>query len=214
MVELIVGIALIAVVGFGAWYVGKHGSKTTIASTSTTTTKTVAKAATPADPYAGWKTYCYTTYKYCFRYPTSWSITAPELGDVILANSAKTVTVMFGSENLDGATLSFNTTSITASPSVDGLSIIGGYFASSRVSGNFYDSGYYVTGASTLATYPLTVGTSSTFVNHPTFGSNQLQFTSEPTVVGELTTTKEAVAWFSDGDVQTSLSILKSLYAQ
>jgi len=77
-VEGLLIILILAVVGFGGYYV-YHTNHKTKAAVSTTAAKestassnksTVAKT---TNPYAGWKTFCSTMGGLCLKYPTNWT---------------------------------------------------------------------------------------------------------------------------------------------
>lgn len=65
-IEALLIILILAVVGFGGYYVWHttHKAKTIAVTTSTTTTS--------ASPYSGWNTYTLPKEKLTFRYPNTW----------------------------------------------------------------------------------------------------------------------------------------------
>jgi hypothetical protein len=115
--------------------------------------------------------------------------------------------------------VSFNTVDITTpTTSNQGLSIVGGYTASSGLAGAYLPA-YEVTDSSTLTSYPLTKGQASQFPNNPKFTDKN---TGQSTYYGTLrlrpipavNTVVDAQAWFSNADTKTGLLILESVYHQ
>ncbi len=72
-VELLIILVVVGIVGFGAWYVGKHGNKsaTNITSSSTNSSKTT----TPAT-----KTYTDNSKTYTLEYPKTWTTSEQKPG--------------------------------------------------------------------------------------------------------------------------------------
>ncbi|HUD07029.1 MAG TPA: hypothetical protein VMR34_04020 [Candidatus Saccharimonadales bacterium] len=78
VVEGLLIVLVIALIGFGGYYVWHTQHKTSPAKTTTSTsTKSTSpsstKTTTAPNPYAGWKTY--TLGQFSFKYPTDWSVT-------------------------------------------------------------------------------------------------------------------------------------------
>ena len=77
-VELILVIAVIALLGVVGWLVYKNNHKTAISTalangTSVTTkTKTTSTSATTVNPYSGWQSYTLKYEKLSFKYPANW----------------------------------------------------------------------------------------------------------------------------------------------
>lgn len=77
LVAVLLVVVVLAVIGGSGAYVyhKNHKAKASPSTTSTTqtgkTTKTPPK--TTPDPYAGWKQYCSTQEKSCFKYPANWA---------------------------------------------------------------------------------------------------------------------------------------------
>ena len=79
-VEAMLVIVILALIGVVGWlvYENQHKSNPTVSttlSTSTkpaTTTKATATPAQPANPYAGWKSFCSNAGGLCLNYPTDW----------------------------------------------------------------------------------------------------------------------------------------------
>jgi hypothetical protein len=175
-----------------------------------------------ADPYAGWKTSCDSAYHYCFRYPTGWTISgstsskAGESGQVTVLNPAKTLQVSYvNSYTQDSGVVDFNTTALTKLTSAsEDLTVVGGYYATSGVVGNFAPS-YRVVDSSLLDTYPLTVGKASQFPSNPRFTDKAASTYSGSfalTPATSINTTSERDAWLSGSDTKTGVKILESLY--
>lgn len=63
-------ILVVAVLGFGGWYVWKSQKPN---DTPQVTVGTQPQTSETVDPYAGWKEYCSAQEKACFKYPPSWT---------------------------------------------------------------------------------------------------------------------------------------------
>ncbi|HEY5267825.1 MAG TPA: hypothetical protein VII94_01670, partial [Candidatus Saccharimonadales bacterium] len=79
-VELILVIAVIALLGVVGWLVYKNDHKTTITTVNKNTTsattsanKSNSGATTTSNTYSGWKTYTLPVEKLSFRYPSGWT---------------------------------------------------------------------------------------------------------------------------------------------
>lgn len=220
-------ILIIAVVG-GAYLVyHKNKSNSTsknTSSSSSSTTKSTSQTKTQPDIYAGWKTFCDTTYGYCFKYPSTWSIdsnVAPRVGitaQTTLLNSTKTVSVSYiNAFTHDSSPMPFTPTYINKlTSSKQDLTVVGGFSPASGLVGNYLAT-YRVVDSSFLRTYPLTVGSQANFPNNPSFtdmntGSTTYQGELESVPTTSVNTTTEAQAWLNSADAQTSVSILKSFY--
>ena len=82
LVEALLVVLILAVLGFGGYYVwhSHHKTKAVAATnTSTTATKTVTKA---ANPYAGWQTYKSSDNVYSIKYPATW-VTSNHCSDLV-----------------------------------------------------------------------------------------------------------------------------------
>ena len=85
----IVVLGLVAVAGIGLpIYLAEqnHQLSDSIASKNNqiaSLQKQVASTTRPADPYAGWKTYCDSTEKACFKYPSDWTASVHGQGNLL-----------------------------------------------------------------------------------------------------------------------------------
>jgi Tfp pilus assembly protein PilE len=89
-VLMLVIVVLIAVIGYMVY---KNGNKTKTSSSNTTvktTQSSTSKSTTATNPYAGWKQYCSSYEKSCFKYPSTWTFT----------NSCTSSTPCDGSDNV------------------------------------------------------------------------------------------------------------------
>src|SRR6185312_6009117 len=76
LVETLLVLVVIIVIGLAGWLVykhQKHAAKDT-AKPAASKSKTVAKSAKPADPYAGWKSFCSSYGGLCLQYPADWQL--------------------------------------------------------------------------------------------------------------------------------------------
>ncbi|MDB5169103.1 MAG: hypothetical protein JWO41_459 [Candidatus Saccharibacteria bacterium] len=77
IVEILVAIALVAVIGLGGYFVWRKHEDKKVDSTNTqtsTTAQTKKVDTTTNNPYASWKTYTSTVGNLTFKYPSTWSI--------------------------------------------------------------------------------------------------------------------------------------------
>jgi len=229
---LIIVVALIASSGIYVWHQhqnSKPTTRTTTASTigsksgssSSTSTKT-----TP-DPYAGWKTYCDSTYHYCFRYPGDWTLsgttpasTPGSEGGISLLSPDGTVQITYGNAFVkDSNTVSFIPSLISKlSAANQDVTLVGGYTPTSGdngLAGNNIPV-YEVVDSSFLSTYPLTVGHAGGFPNNPAFSD---QYSADVDYNGSLisrpavpiNTVAQSQTWLTSPAAKTSVQILESL---
>jgi hypothetical protein len=227
LIAILLAIVVLALVAGGGVYVYHKDHKTKVVTNSTkTSTSSTSKSSSGSttattNPYAGWKTYCDTTYKYCFKYPGSWKLVT-ELsaqqsggtGQVGLTSADGSVTVSYiNVNNHDHAISQLSTMDVeTITGASQKFSIVGGYIS--------YGSGflpmYNLADSSLLETYSVAVGQTSSFPTTASFTDLDTDylgsFFSQPTQ--QLNTVADAQAWFTTADAQTSLLILKSLYYQ
>jgi hypothetical protein len=220
LVLLIIMVALILVGCAGAYvYHQDHKTKTTTASTvsSKSSTKTGNQTTTAqTDPYAGWKSYCDTTYHYCFKYPTDWTFDAGEL-----VSPSKMVKVDYQNpDNRDGGPLTFTPTYIQKLTSANqDLTVVGGYYPTTTAMGSVIAPIYSITDSSQLTTSPLKVDTQGQYVGNPIFtdaGASTTTYgamTATPDAAS-IKTTVDAQTWLDSADAKTSLQILQSFYYQ
>lgn len=218
---IVVVVALVAGAGAYLWH-KDHSTEMSIGNSSSKSgSSTTTGTTTTPDPYAGWKTYCDSTYHYCFKYPSGWTLdvgaTAEQPCDAgaaaLKSPSGSLVISYINANNHDQALSSF--TAVSVKPiSLGGqdLSIIGGY----GVYGSGYLPTYSLADAATLNTYPVTVGQTSNFPTTARFadqgtGDSQCSgsFLSQP--LQQLNTATDAKAWLDTADAKTSLQILESL---
>jgi Tfp pilus assembly major pilin PilA len=232
LVETLLVIVVIAVIGVGGWavYHNGHKAKTASATSSTTVSKggnTKANSKT-TNPYTDWKTYCDSVYGYCFKYPTTWTVTSNNAatsvgseGGISLMSPSKTVQVSYSNASVkDSNAVSFMTTAITKLDTTSqDLTLVGGYIPTSGnngLAGNDIPS-YQVVDASILGQFPLTVDKTSQFPSNPTFTDQNTAdkgydgaLVSKP--VSTINSVQQAETWLSSIDSKTSMQILESLY--
>jgi hypothetical protein len=208
---LLIAVAAVLVVGGGGAYVyhRNHKPKAPVASTTTntkTSTQTGKSSTTAtANLYAGWKSYCDTTYHYCFKYPTDWT-----LDQGIALSPSKAVQVAYANpDTRDGGLLEFSPSYVgKLSGANQDVTVIGGYYTT----GGNYSPTYAVVDSSMLTTSPLTVGTQAQFPGNPSFtdqgSESRGQLTSTPAV--SISSVSDAQAWLNSADAKTSLQILQS----
>jgi hypothetical protein len=211
LLEAIFVIVVIIVIAAGGWAIYRHDhkSKNTSSSSISTTKTSKSTNSQTSSVYSGWKTYCDTSSTNCFEYPSGWTLTTSS-SSVSVRNDANTVLVSYASNfNKDNGTASFYIKSINHTVTASSLKIIGGAYTSNDT------PIYSLVDDSTLSTYPLTAGQTSTYYFTSRFTDNnssaQSQLTAYPigTVFNSLT---QAQQWFTSSGAKTALQILESFY--
>lgn len=211
-VESIVAIIVIVIIGLGGWLAWhkNHTSKKPTHSGQTSLNKQSSGPQTP-DPYAGWKSYCDMTYKYCFKYPANWALSANS-DQVTVLNLANNLEVDYiAPYTHDSGLLAFQPTHVgdLVIPNQN-LKIIGGIYSPAN------EPDYGVIDATLLSTYPLNVGQQTKFPNALRFtdlrSSVNIAFRARAT--DTFVSQADAQAWFNSSDATTSLQILRSLKQQ
>ena len=205
---LLIVLVLAATAGAGVYaYRRSHKAKTV--STNSSTTKPTPR---PVDPYAGWKTYTDTTYRYSFRYPADWTLDTTA-DQVTVLNPANSLEVDYLNPYVhDSGFLSFDPV-FTTDLSVTGLNlkVVGGVYAPAN------EPDYGVVDSSLLTSYPLTIGRTTQFPNALRFADTHSNDTASAAFRSRATVTltaSQAQAWFASADAKTSLLIIESLAYQ
>ena len=146
LIAVVIVIAVLVVLGGTAVYVYHRDHKAKADTSNTTSTSghnstqnksqasSTTSSATP-DPYAGWKTYCDSTYHYCFKYSSDWTLTATaatkvgDTGSASLLNPAKTVQVTYSNAyTQDSGAIAFTPSYVNKLTSAnEDLTVVGGY---------------------------------------------------------------------------------------
>lgn len=209
VIDVAVVVALLILIGAVGYLVAKH-----VENTQRTTTA-----------YSGWKTYCDDEYKYCFRYPPSWSLQVANAATIIgnptqvtlISPSFKTQVWYLNSASTSPHPNMFKVSGVdSGSLANQSLDIISGNFA-----GGNYTPFYIVAAAALLKDNLVSVGKTiqvynvSHFFDKNSSGgeNNQVKFESQPAGI-TFTSTSQALNWFNTSEAKTSLKILKSLYYQ
>jgi len=234
-VEAILVVLIVAALGLGGWYAWhhEHKAKPAIKGSASQTNKNTSatkssSSSSSADPYAGWQTYCDTTYYYCFKYPSDWIVTGSTTADssggsggISLLSPTKTVQVIYSNDfTKDSNVVDFVAETISKLTAANQeLSLIGGYMPSSGdngLAGNNIPI-YEIVDSSYLNSYPLTIGQPGQFPSNPGF---QDQRPGETEYVGSLiskpavtiSTVDQSQGWLASPDAKTSIMILDSIY--
>jgi hypothetical protein len=211
VVEVIIVLVILALIGVGGWYVWSANQKSqSLVTNSNTTAGNV-----PVDPYAGWKLYCDTTQKVCFKYPADWSMEPRNNGDIvgaIIQNPNGSIVVSYlASDTRDGSTMPYYTATLEdLSTANAAFKVVGGYTPST---GDIVPR-YKV--VDTKFVIGLTAGQQTNMVNTARF-TNKDGSTGHlevyPTQTSGFDATK-AKAWFTFDDAKTAELIVKSFYLQ
>lgn len=150
IIEVLVVVVIIAAVAACGWLAWRHANGKKKQTSSTTASSQQAKSpskSSPAqttDPYVGWRSYCDTTYKYCFKYPSGWTVqdttAAAKPGDeggIDLLSPDQSVQVIYSNAYAkDGSLVDFVATTISKLMSANqDVTLVGGYAPSSGDNG-------------------------------------------------------------------------------
>jgi Tfp pilus assembly protein PilE len=208
VVEVILIVVVLALVGVGGWYVWNASQKSNNNSASTNSGNN--QVAT--DPYAGWKSYCDSTQKVCFKYPADWSFTS-DASSATVENSGKTVVVSYvNSDTRDGAAMPYYAAAVeNLAVANASFKVLGGYVVPS--SGDVIPR-YKVVDAQFAA--GLIAGRQGST-------TNTARFTNSDGSTGHLEVyptnasgydADKAKAWFASDDAKTADLIARSFYLQ
>jgi hypothetical protein len=210
--ELLLVLLVVVVLGAAGWYVWQREQRTTNSTNSSSTSSGHPVPPPTPDPYKGWLTYTDSQQHYSFKYPASgWTLTG-STDSVSVRNAANTALVSYNNPFVkDSSTTSFYAADIEPVTGISSMKVVGGALTANLLPTN------WVVDASTLTTYPLTVGQASNFTTAARFtnsgSSDSGQLTAFP--VGKVfTSTDQVKAWFSTDDAKTALLILQSLTYQ
>jgi hypothetical protein len=237
LVSAFIVIVVIAAIGLSGWAVYRHEHKTktvvatkTVATSKTNQTSSTKKTTTqpPANPYAGWKTYCDTLYHYCFQYPTTWQLSVNStaqsigsLGQVTLLSPTKAVSIAYTNAfTKDSNSVNFMPTTISKLTAANqAVTLVGGYIPTSGdngIAGNNIPE-YLVVDSSFLTTYPLTIGQLGQFPSNPNFSDQYAadaryngSLVAKPAIV--INTVTQSETWLDSADAKTGVQILESFY--
>lgn len=93
VIEVLCVLVIVGLIGIAGWFVlerqsGKNAADVTSNSKQSGKTKTdTASNQQTKDPYKDWKTFCSSTYPFCFRYPSNWKTPLPELENAGQSNA-------------------------------------------------------------------------------------------------------------------------------
>lgn len=230
IIELLVAVIVVAAIAACGWLAWRHTHDKKKSSGSTSTSSQQEKSSSTSDSsstanvYAGWKSYCDTTYKYCFKYPSTWQLaieTVPQepcdAGQIDITSPDGAVDVSYQNDNNhDGNPAAITPTSIEKMANANQpLTIVGSYFSD----GTNKTPSYAVVDSSLLTSNPLAVGSSAQFPEQAEFtdktsGTTSCagSFASMPNQ--PVNTAAGAQAWFATSDAKTGLRILESFYYQ
>jgi prepilin-type N-terminal cleavage/methylation domain-containing protein len=230
IVEVLITIVVLAVIVGCGWFAWHHThDKNTSASKSTgssqqtkssSTSSSKSTTATTTDPYAGWKPYCDSTYKYCFKYPSDWTLTADSsatsVGDsreATVSDPTNALTVGYvNAFTKDSGLISFTPTKATALQTDAGLTLVGGYEQAGGAIGN-YLAVYEIVDTSLLGNYPLAVGSTTQFPSNPRFSDEPSGSGYSGVFLAEsgCNTTADCQTWLNATATQTAVQVLESL---
>lgn len=182
------------------------------------TTPTTKPTTQPADPYAGWKSYCDAVEKACFKYPADWTVatssTANTLGMVSASIDDPSHSISgnyMNSDTRDGFNNPYYVADLEelATPSSD-LKVLGGFVATTATVYPEYkvvDTSF--TASLTAGQQGMTEDTARFTFKDKKTGSLYIR---PATVTGM--TPDQAKAWFTTDDAKTALLVTKSFYLE
>lgn len=205
LLGVLVIVLVVAIAGFSGWFIWNKNHDTKKTTDSSNTNGSNKDDNTTTDPYEGWRTYCETQSKYCFRYPTAWSVESDAVSTT-LRNAQKTVMATFAYKVVkDGGNTDFYVSTVEPVSALSSLSVVGGFMTD----GN--SPTYAVVNADQAA--PLKKGEVNQFAIAPRYtgaDSEGVQFIVYSTGMA-FSTTDESKAWFETAAARESLLALKSL---
>lgn len=213
VIEALIALVVIAVIGLGGWMVWRHSHQQKKAAATKTAAPSADKKTSDmqsADPYAGWKSYCDTELKACYKYPNDW--VRSQYGG--WQNAADTAYFNLVGSNKDQATDDVYIAAIEDLANTgEGLKVVG------FVKGNIPT--YVVYEESVVSGQHLAVGQTVQLVTvNPTFSGKgvgkDLTFSATPGAKGiaAITTPEQAKSWFATPEARQCLRILQSFNYQ
>ena len=223
-VEILLLILVIAVIGFGGYWVysrnktSSNNSPTTATNTTPSTTNSPTSNTKTIDPYSGWKTYCDASTGSCFRYPSDWGVLSPLDAQGIKAfgqNKAGTISLEYAEPVKGDASLgNFLTKSVDAlTTASSSYKVVGGYY----ITGNI--PGYNLVDSSLVSHLSLSAGKTSDVSNNDLYFTNSsnkatLEVHYNNTSGSSSIGTTQANSWFGSADGKTALLIVQSYYTK
>lgn len=223
-------VAIVVVIGLGVagWYVYQrvHDTKSQAPLSGQAAKSTQQANQLQPDPYTGWKTYCDSTYGYCFMYPSTWVIiggsgsasSVGSTGGINLLSPTKTVQVVYSNAYTpDSRLTNFYPTKVEKlNQANQDLVLIGGYTpseGSNGLAGNNIPS-YRDIDSKLLDIYPLRLDQVSQFPSASRFTDKRSGYygalLARPAIT--IDTIAQSEAWLNSSDAKTSVKILESLY--
>lgn len=218
-VVLLVALVIALVCGGGYYVYSRNHKKSAAAinkpnsnNASQTPSKDNTQAANTelADPYVGWKNFCDTTLKACFKYPSDWT---PVVGSTnAFENSSQTgYASLTGPTIKDGGSENAYIAKVEdTTPPIDGLKVVGFFSEDSKPIYQIHDS--------SLSFDQLIVGSTIKFpsINYrfnDKYG-NHIGLSVTPNINGyaAITNAEQAKAWFNSDEGKTGLKIAQSFY--
>jgi hypothetical protein len=235
LVEALLIVLVVAVIGFGGYYVWQNQRKddtTKANSTSSTSPNSVTKSGS-TDPYQGWKSYCSSLGGLCIKYPSSWtyaqdtSNSGPAGSEVntITSPSHKVVVVYAPDVQLGGTGVSETSNVVDVTPNKAGDFAVVQLVNTVKTSGSYTADVFATPQDSTSSQDKWTKGTSITnsytpqwhqFINPKQAGSprNQLLAVTpdgNPFTLNRFNSAADAQAWLSSSEVKIAIQILTTV---
>lgn len=209
---IIAAIALVGFIGLRVYDASQSKSNGQVDKPSNQNGSTTGSQ--PADPYAGWKTYCDTTEKACFKYPADWTIDPSNQNGIVSVTFKNPTASVFGSyvnyDTRDGRESPYFTTDMQElSVANANYKVVGGFNSSTPSVAPEYrvvDSKF---------TVGLKIGQQATLVNTARFTFNNMN-TGHLQLLPKTSgmTQDQAKAWFASDDAKTALLIAKSFHIE
>lgn len=216
LAETLLAILILTVIGLGGYYVWhnqhKSSAKKTISSTSSNKSTTTS--------YEGWKTYCDSHAKFCFKYPSDWQAQDQSTGSIISEE------IWSPNNDMNAAYLD-QPSAPTSYPSFPFYTYSIGNMLSSNspykvIEGNsdisnVYSPSIYLADESSATNDKLQVGTTSKVQTFPITDSSsaghQISFNGGPAGNNSFTVT-QANQWYNSANAKALKKILESTYLE
>jgi len=214
VIVIIVAIVALVILGYAGYRIYTAQTSKPVSTTNTTTNQTNGNntnqnANTQAvDPYAGWKTYCDTIEKSCFKYPGNWTLNSNSVG--VTSPTGSVVINYIGNDQGYDAQVQFYTVSLDSLTATNtNLKVVGGFeSATSNV------TPYYKL-VDHSQTTNLVVGRQTSFAKKADFSFPDHSLGSlQAFPINTNFDITQAKTWFSSDDAKTALLIEKSFYLE
>jgi hypothetical protein len=206
---LVITIVLLAIAGVSWRVLASNKNTTDNHANNKQTNLSSNNSKQTTDPYAGWKTYCSTTVKACFKYPSDWA--QSKYGGFENSTATEYVSLNDPTTKDGGSGTAYIASIEDFNSSIKDLKILG-IIVDNKPSFNVYNTSY-------ISSNIIKVGETKDidYVNHMFLGKTGLAgLVGTPAVNGyaSMHTIDQAKSWFNSNEAGTVLKVLQSFYYQ